>query len=262
MNEQSNYIDFLYKFRNIDSEGHTEEIFTKNRLYFSTRKYFNDPFDCRPKQSFSASEDKIKEYFLKRVPKFFPALTTRQQIRAKTREIMKQKKYKNNQIQELIEKESISKIIDKVGICCFSKRPDNILMWSHYADKHRGICLQFEGKPSTPFFYNAQIVEYQKNLPVINPFIDEKEPLFYKTFLKKSCWWEYEEEWRIIIPRIGSTTFEFPPEYLKGVILGSNISEKNEKNVITWAKEIGNPINVFKAFLKEEEYGIDIRPLA
>ncbi len=32
------------------------------------------------------------------------------------------------------------------GVYCLCEKPDNLLMWSHYADAHRGICLQFDTK--------------------------------------------------------------------------------------------------------------------
>lgn len=35
-------------------------------------------------------------------------------------------------------------IAKKNEIICFSKIWKNPLLWSHYADKHKGICLEFE----------------------------------------------------------------------------------------------------------------------
>ena len=29
-------------------------------------------------------------------------------------------------------------------VCCFSRNMNEILMWSHYANNHRGVCLEFE----------------------------------------------------------------------------------------------------------------------
>jgi hypothetical protein len=29
-------------------------------------------------------------------------------------------------------------------VCCFSKNMNSILMWSHYADNHRGVCLEWD----------------------------------------------------------------------------------------------------------------------
>jgi Protein of unknown function (DUF2971) len=33
---------------------------------------------------------------------------------------------------------------DALRVGCFSERRDSILMWSHYADHHRGICIEYE----------------------------------------------------------------------------------------------------------------------
>ena len=37
------------------------------------------------------------------------------------------------------------------GIYCLSAVPDHILMWAHYADGHRGFCLQFLNNINDPF---------------------------------------------------------------------------------------------------------------
>lgn len=40
----------------------------------------------------------------------------------------------------------VSHYIDSARISCFSKRVDNLLMWSHYADGLRGFCIEFDKK--------------------------------------------------------------------------------------------------------------------
>lgn len=35
-------------------------------------------------------------------------------------------------------------MLDSRGVCCFSETSDDILMWSHYADNHKGFCLGFK----------------------------------------------------------------------------------------------------------------------
>mgnify|MGYP002227506002 FL=1 len=32
---------------------------------------------------------------------------------------------------------------DTVLVGCFSERNDSLLMWSHYADEHRGLCIGY-----------------------------------------------------------------------------------------------------------------------
>lgn len=34
--------------------------------------------------------------------------------------------------------------LQKFGVTCFTENPTDILMWSHYADNHRGVCLSFD----------------------------------------------------------------------------------------------------------------------
>lgn len=63
---------------------------------------------------------------------------------------------------------------DITRIACFGSEPDNLLMWSHYADGLRGLCLVFdddellEASPRSTFAVN---VAYQKNPPTADAFI-------------------------------------------------------------------------------------------
>jgi hypothetical protein len=136
-------IDLLYKYRRIDSDSHTEEIFTNGVLRFSSPSDFNDPFGCRPKYDYSATEEQIKKYFMEIVAIFEPHLTTRQLKRSRVREIMKEEHYKDPETLKTIERYFEDEII-KVGVCCFSEKKDNILMWSHYADSHKVFVLNLK----------------------------------------------------------------------------------------------------------------------
>lgn len=121
-----------------------------------------------------------------------------------------------NQISETFKKtinEKLDAIKDTALISCFSKRNDSILMWSHYADSHRGVCLEFE-KPKQEEFAE---VEYTNKRPTIkmynlfstyiaHDFIGKKieaEGFKYakdliKPFFIKSTDWSYEEEIRCL----------------------------------------------------------------
>lgn len=49
---------------------------------------------------------------------------------------------------EIIQK--VKEVRNNTLISCFSKRYDSILMWSHYGDKHKGICVEFD-RPDKDF---------------------------------------------------------------------------------------------------------------
>lgn len=41
-------------------------------------------------------------------------------------------------------KRSTDEILNGFAYYCMAKKPDNILMWSHYADSHKGVCFRFD----------------------------------------------------------------------------------------------------------------------
>ena len=63
--------------------------------------------------------------------------------------------------------EALKHSLQTVGICSFSKARKNQLMWSHYADEHKGICIGFKEeylRESGVKFFGTN-VEYQDNYP-------------------------------------------------------------------------------------------------
>lgn len=100
----------------------------------------------------------------------------------------------NYETKEFLEEIKNSKLNYK--ILSLSKSFNNILMWTHYADEHRGLVLGVEVEDN---IYN---ISYKKNLPFFNS--SKKEDKKYKkSFLisvlkTKLSPWKYEEEVRIL----------------------------------------------------------------
>src|SRR5205085_3407282 len=81
-------------------------------------------------------------------------------------------------------------IQDRYRVFCLTTKPTNILMWSHYADNHHGICLQFSCRNSV--FLNALKVEYSEAYPLLD--LTEDDDLL--PLLAKAVAWSYEDEYR------------------------------------------------------------------
>jgi len=114
------------------------------------------------------------------------------------------------------EKEIVGKlesIKENALISCFSKRNNSILMWSHYADSHHGVCIQFENETRDEF----DGVSYSKKKPYFNLYlivsrilasdylhgnISLEDKSFNKQIMRplftKSDDWSYEEEIRCV----------------------------------------------------------------
>jgi len=151
-------------------------------LRITPRSALNDPFELRPSFNF------IEKCILSK-----SSLNT---------------DFKKYLSQVLIESEDFSTniIIDgksfyeEMGIVSFTKRKNNLLMWSHYADEHRGICVEFKIDET----FNRILYTHDAMLEQVNydnerydhENVDDPNALEL-SLVHKSLDWEYEQEYRI-----------------------------------------------------------------
>ena len=83
-------------------------------------------------------------------------------------------------------------IAQKWGLLCFTKSWRNPLLWSHYADSHKGICLGFD----VPTHVLRPVKYEQYRLPSDHWTGNvEISPIMWTKFTR----WKYEEEQRWIV---------------------------------------------------------------
>lgn len=109
----------------------------------------------------------------------------------------------------------------KLGIISFSETRDNLLMWSHYADNHRGIVIEFD--PTHIFFNDDPIaskklgrVAYRKERLKSIPY--QWDGIFTKSdstriYFEKADEWIYEKEYRLICDLYASNDTLCSTEY-------------------------------------------------
>jgi hypothetical protein len=87
----------------------------------------------------------------------------------------------------------------ETGLLCFSANWKNPVLWSHYASKHRGICLGFELDDR----YACKIDYVSERLPVVyrngDPTVGVDETYVSRLTRTKFTHWEYEEEVRMFV---------------------------------------------------------------
>lgn len=227
----------LYRYRPLNE--YTFDNLQNEQEWQSYPCEFNDPYDSRIKIDY---EKVKKEYFYENMTKGIKNLipkrilsVTKQEIEnicsstnsfnSLLKKILKlDPKYKGeeNKVTEvLLEildeeiKEAFSPFIETFQngylIVCFSETKDNIKMWSHYAEGHSGICIEYNFKelgPNTsqtrilyPVIYTDEIFDATQYL--IDPI--KKGHRYNNLFgiypsISKSNEWEYEREWRTIFP--------------------------------------------------------------
>jgi hypothetical protein len=119
-------------------------------------------------------------------------------------------------------------LIGKRRMYCLTPCPTSILMWSHYAENHRGICLEF-GTDNALFRMAVEVI-YSKEYPVWAPMdFEEQQHRAMEMLLTKAEDWRYENEFRLISLhnseiagplRVDDGCFTLPPGALKSVIAG------------------------------------------
>lgn len=83
----------------------------------------------------------------------------------------------------------------KFGVVCFNERWDNILHWSHYADRHRGACLGFDVSGSVEKFGPVNYKPDKLSFPSDPSHLDKS--FVWELLRTKFEEWVYEHEWRV-----------------------------------------------------------------
>lgn len=241
----------------------TAKIVLENRtLRWSTSQLLNDAWEMNFEVLDELDADIFKEKYLNRLWQIFNSkekvvprnlfCVLFQEIREKIPELTKDELFFEfgQALDEAlehgrsIEKEvtdQLKKMLEKVKVLCLTTRPDNDLMWAHYAQGHTGVVLRFKSSPIIDSVFGvAEPVQYQERAPVLYSEDDlievlcglknlSAEECFRKIVSTKSHAWAYEEEWRLNggDGRNPEADFEdgpFSPYELDGVIFGAKCS--------------------------------------
>ena len=251
----------FYKYRSMKGEAEkwVERTVLHDEVFFASASTFNDVFDLKPVFSLEASPERQREDFLKMSRKYSPELTEEQHLTEADRVMATSMspgeiEYTTNIIQAL----HSQAITTKVGVFCVSTKRDDILMWSHYAESHAGICLEFDG--SFAFMAHAQEVRYSDDRRPINPYDDDDQVKMDKALLTKSERWAYESEWRLIRYAAGPGVVRFRPHNLTGIILGAMVSHSTVETVRRWSRERTKPVQLYRAITSNKKFELNIAP--
>lgn len=216
----------------------TKESLRKHQLYFSSPGKFNDPFDSKPNILFKGTKEEWNNYLaINKVNRTVDDLLKNGFLIRKGNYLSLKK--------ERINRISGFNIESPLRICCFSKVYKNILMWSHYAKSHEGICLCFKSEvfsDNSGYYLSLDSekcaflpVDYNINMPsqVNMLHIGEWQKLS-KFVITKHTDWINEEEHRIVVHKASlndESVRNFPKECLVGIIFGLNVKREGAEEI-------------------------------
>lgn len=116
---------------------------------------------------------------------------------------------------------------ESVGLICTSRTWHNPVMWAHYGDKHKGVCLGFDVPDELPREMKYEPERLRGLLDHSKPLMGLDEQTLQIILETKFKDWEYEREWRLFSkleerdPDTGLYYINFTPNLvLKQVIVG------------------------------------------
>jgi hypothetical protein len=262
----------LYKYISWDNE-YQRKVLTENKIFFSSASKFNDPFDSsiniQKEKIETISDSRAIEYIKKLIKMENPSLSDEEcEAQAKN----KYDKNLKNDPENIVfsHKYAQDAAYENFGIFCLSEIRHNILMWSHYANSHRGICIGFNTATLSAYFleffkkYQLAIspfkVYYQENCPIIDPEQPAKIN-FERQFTIKSIDWNYEKEWRFILFDRTNIEIEIPNEAISVIILGCRIPRKSRMEIIELLRNKNMDLVLFQSWKSFKKLKLEYYPV-
>ena len=216
----------LYKYRHFDDL--TLELIVYDTLYFADPSTFNDPLDTRPSLQLDVDERDLMEILKLLVEQrtkdeMSAALRTAKvrgpraadhiarHSRSEAEELLAKVDYYSTDpdggdlkslLGHYIEDELLRRYQN--GIFCLAGRATCPLMWSHYGDQHRGICIGYSVPARTTVhkveYGGDRLVEASKVAAMLGGNDVARSQVDEAVLLRKATAWGYEREWRMIGP--------------------------------------------------------------
>ncbi|MDB5440343.1 MAG: hypothetical protein JWM33_2770 [Caulobacteraceae bacterium] len=199
----------LYKYRPFDVRA--LRSLTEAEVHYAQPRTFNDPLDCDP--TFDVDVGRVT------LEKLYYRMLLRRMEKAKAAEKVGYLRYMSTEhgdyqtdkdvegyLVQMLAREIKDELDDEFaqrGVLSLSATWASVLMWSHYADEHRGICVEYDTTDQEhptlgPVNYRAARAVKASDLVGWKGRGDEtaKKRVILTYFYAKSAEWKYEKEWR------------------------------------------------------------------
>lgn len=260
----------IYKYRCWTDPLH-KRLVTDNELYFASARDFNDPFDSTVSLDYGSRSD--SEHFAimrKHVEADNPGLTE-DQIDSLTRTAYEKGLFRDESHTKRTDESWLKYIYEKFGICTLSELRDNILLWSHYADSHKGFCvglnvIKLHEFMRSHFNRTGELLDHLRviyfgDYPNYNPLeIDSNvsAPLCLAT---KAGDWRYEREHRLVlIDHIKPVRLD--EGIIDEVIMGCRMTPQNCTDIMRALRSSGFRGELWRAETKKGDFRLYFSPVS
>lgn len=261
----------VYKYRGFEPQW-SLDILTQNKIWFSCPNVFNDPFDCRiPVHFEDASLREVAEVFTEVAIMDDPGCD-RGEVRRKITEDLRRYDPSDEKGAAIVRRRFGEALNRLFGIVSLSAVPDDLLMWAHYGDAHRGFCVGLDVEALEPWMERHNSLEgreirlaevtYAEEMPYLNPGEIARHDLIFTTVSTKAHAWSYEREYRLLGLGLSNEALELDQGIISEVIAGHAISEENLELLIEALKARGDALPLYRARTKDHRFALELYPVS
>lgn len=202
----------LFRYTKIDVDGYLIENLKNNQIYFPSPSIYNDPYEFIFKFDVA---DEIYEDFIKLI------------YGNRSNQIFQNCKSKKEVLEDT-EDYYFSDNSNSFGVACFTESENDDIMWAHYADSHKGVCIEYDNT-KYPFNCCEKVKYVQDVFTVVITNLNDLNDINKMTdmILRKNIIWEYEKEWRLIQNAGDKLTYN--NDAIKSITFGFNCSPISKK---------------------------------
>lgn len=291
--------NYFYKYT--DASG-AKKILGNVQLLYKSPKHFNDPFDCQIGLRSEYEHEKFGSLFLGKLyqllfndrrPEILDRCPKRDDILRLWEEDNNEKKIQflnfyragweaggvTSKVPE-VNSNRIEEILRDYRIFCISEIYDNLLMWAHYTNEHKGCVIKLTLPENPRSCWSLGKVLYSEEFPIhetTEQSVDsmlglrcaDPEETARKLLYTKSSDWAYECEWRRIIKHEGTDNFgdgkhciDIEKERILAVYLGLRIKKEDEEEIISIVNENFPHVEVYKAEKDKNRFKLNFKKLS
>jgi hypothetical protein len=241
---------YIYKYSSLNE--FLLRTLINNELYFSNPSDFNDPFDCQFKLNLVKNSEAENQFY------------KNLDLSDSEKKLFNLFQFENENSKGL-ENTFNLRLIERLGVTCFSEQENEILMWSHYANGHKGICLKFDWNIHPDYFQGDKVI-YDNKLHTIEYSSTQKfHNEIKRVVLTKLERWSYEKEIRSVVEigASGKRNLSFNPKALVGIIFGDKVNIDDIqliKRTVSLHEDYSH-VKFYKATMIREESKIKINAM-
>ncbi len=250
-------------------------ILTGPAVWFASSDSFNDPFDCKIPPRWDLLPEEVNRDRLTRLARWRETSLSEDEIKAKVDDVLKNHPVlsKDAMVRAQAWDRYAHSLAESYGILSLSGVCDPILLWSHYADAHRGYCVELDAHMLAhrlfDLFRTDDLsidmfrVEYVDTFPTVLPAVDDLVDLqgHISLLTTKSDSWCYEKEWRFIWIDKTRAPLHIDKPLIRRVILGCQMPENHRKelvDLVTWHLP---KTEIWEAVRSRTRFELEFRPL-